>query len=75
MLLLAEGIEVIPLNSKLLGDNNASSHLVTRREQRDVVDFARYLGRTFRSIASPFPSVALRELEKAGHCYSTFENS
>ena len=35
-----EGIEVIPLNSKLLGDNNASSHLVTRREQRDVVDFA-----------------------------------
>lgn len=37
---MAEEIEVVPLNSKLLGDDNASSHLVTRREQRDVVDYA-----------------------------------
>ena len=37
---LAEGIEVIPLNSNLLGDDNVSSHLVTRSEQRAVVDYA-----------------------------------
>jgi pantothenate kinase len=37
---LKEDVEVIPLSEKLLPDENASSHLVTRREQRDVVAYA-----------------------------------
>ena len=37
---LSEGIEVIPLKSNFLDDSNASPHLVTRKEQRDVVDYA-----------------------------------
>jgi hypothetical protein len=37
---LKDDIELIPLNTRILGDETASPHLVTRKEQRDVTDCA-----------------------------------
>lgn len=37
---LTEGIKVIPVNNKILRDDNTSSHLAICSEQRDVVDCA-----------------------------------
>ena len=55
---LKEGVEVIPLSSKLLGDPNASSHLVTRREQRDVVEYVK-------------PQQLRPYLDRGSHIYSS----
>jgi hypothetical protein len=37
---LKENVEIIPMNKNLLNDRSASSHLVTRQEQRAVISWA-----------------------------------
>jgi hypothetical protein len=37
---LKENVEIIPMNQNLLNDSSASSHLVTRQEQRAVIKWA-----------------------------------
>jgi pantothenate kinase len=35
-----ENVEIIPMNRNLLNDSSASSHLITRQEQRAVINWA-----------------------------------